>query len=90
MTPHETPRSPDPHQAAVDRANAALQTHTLTEGWRNSPGQTLGRVLADLLHWCDDTQRDFDAALARARRQHAAENNGGPRRPPETVGGESP
>ncbi|MGY1439734.1 hypothetical protein [Streptomyces reniochalinae] len=90
MTPHETPRGHDPHQAAVDRANTALQTHTLTEGWRNSPSQTLGRVLADLLHWCDDTQRDFDAALARARRQHAAEAGGGPLQPREAVDGESP
>ncbi|MEU5839403.1 hypothetical protein ABZ820_37880 [Streptomyces diacarni] len=90
MTPHEASQGHGPHQAAVDRANAALQTHTLTEGWRDSPSQTLGRVLADLLHWCDDTQRDFDAALARARRQHAAEGNGSPGRPPESGGGESP
>lgn len=69
-------RSFEAHQAAVERANAALETQTLGEGWHNSPGETLGRVLADLLHWCDDTQRDFDAALARARRQHAAERPG--------------
>ncbi|MFK0294967.1 hypothetical protein ACIQU6_31475 [Streptomyces sp. NPDC090442] len=58
--------------AAVRRVNEALQAYTLSaEGWRRSPGETLQCVLADLLHWCDDTQRDFDAALRRARARHA-------------------
>ncbi|MEE4418984.1 MULTISPECIES: hypothetical protein [Streptomyces] len=58
--------------AAVRRANAALQTYTLSDdGWRRSPGETLQQLLADLLCWCDDTQRDFDAALERARSRHA-------------------
>ncbi|MFI6764545.1 hypothetical protein [Streptomyces sp. NPDC050355] len=56
------------------RANGALSTYTLSgEGWRRGPRETLQHVLADLLHWCDDTQRDFDAALARARARHAEE-----------------
>ncbi|MFG2291603.1 hypothetical protein ACGFOU_36690 [Streptomyces sp. NPDC048595] len=56
------------------RANEALQTYTLSgEGWRRGPSETLQQVLTDLLHWCDDTQRDFDAALARARARHAGE-----------------
>ncbi|QRX89853.1 MULTISPECIES: hypothetical protein [Streptomyces] len=60
-------------EAAVRRVNEALQAYTLSgEGWRRGPGETLQCVLADLLHWCDDTQRDFDAALRRARAQHAA------------------
>ncbi|MFE6690493.1 hypothetical protein ACFVFQ_28985 [Streptomyces sp. NPDC057743] len=58
--------------AAVRRVNEALQTYTLSaEGWRRSPGETLRCVLADLLHWCDGTQRDFDAALRQARARHA-------------------
>lgn len=60
------------HDEAVRRANEALQTYALSgEGWRRSPGETLQHVLTDLLHWCADTQRDFDAALERARSRHA-------------------
>ncbi|HEY1178880.1 MAG TPA: hypothetical protein VGF17_22230 [Phytomonospora sp.] len=62
------------HDEAVRRANAALQEYTLSpEGWRTSPSETLQRVLADLMHWCDDTQRDFDKALAVAREWHTGE-----------------
>ncbi|GIG69249.1 hypothetical protein [Phytomonospora endophytica] len=65
------------HDEAVRRANAALQEYTLSaEGWRTSPSGALQRVLADLLHWCDDTQRDFDKALTAARERHAAESSG--------------
>ncbi|MET8470161.1 hypothetical protein ABZY90_05945 [Streptomyces sp. NPDC006422] len=65
------------HEEAVRRANAAIQEYTLSaEGWRSSPSETLRRVLADLLHWCDDTQRDFDKALAGARERHAEESSG--------------
>ncbi|MFH8555496.1 hypothetical protein ACH4FE_18035 [Streptomyces celluloflavus] len=65
----------DEHEAAVKRANAALETYTLSgDGWHRSPGETLQHVLADLLHWCDDTQRDFDAALERARARYAGES----------------
>lgn len=66
---------PDAHDAAVQRANEALQTYTLSgEGWRHSPGETLRLALTDLLHWCDDTQRDFDVALKHARIRHADES----------------
>ncbi|RXS86143.1 hypothetical protein EST92_06235 [Streptomyces sp. TM32] len=66
--------TPQAHDAAVTRANEALRTYTLSaEGWHRSPGETLQHVLTDLLHWCDDTQRDFDAALERARRRHAGD-----------------
>ena len=66
--------TPSAHQAAVQRAGEALQTYTLSaDGWRRSPGETLRLLLADLMHWCDDTQRDFDAALERARARHAGD-----------------
>lgn len=66
---------PDGHDAAVQRAGEALQTYTLSgEGWRHSPGETLRQALTDLLHWCDDTQRDFDTALEHARIRHADES----------------
>ncbi|QEV19500.1 hypothetical protein [Streptomyces alboniger] len=74
-SPHE---AASPHDAASRRAAEALQAYTLSEeGWRDSPSETLQRVLADLLHWCDDTQRDFDKALTTARTRHAAERDGG-------------
>ncbi|WP_405795892.1 hypothetical protein [Streptomyces sp. NBC_01506] len=63
--------------AAVRRASAALETYTLSgDGWRRSPSETLTRLLADLRHWSDDTQRDFDAAVSRARDLHTAERRG--------------
>ncbi|QHY97410.1 hypothetical protein SSPS47_20090 [Streptomyces sp. S4.7] len=63
--------------AAVRRASAALETYTLSgDGWRRSPGETLSRVLADLMLWSEDTQRDFDDALSRARDLRAAERRG--------------
>ncbi|MET9961731.1 hypothetical protein ABZ128_22205 [Streptomyces sp. NPDC006326] len=66
----------DQHDAAVTRANAALETYTLSgDGWRHSPGETLQLALADLLHWCADTQRDFDAALEQARARYAGESS---------------
>ncbi|MEU6327962.1 MULTISPECIES: hypothetical protein [unclassified Streptomyces] len=69
---------PKVHDTAVERANEALQTYTLSaEGWRSSPGETLQQILTDLLHWCDDTQRDFDAALERARSRHSTESGRG-------------
>ena len=40
------------------------------------PGGTLARVLADLMHWSDDTRRDFTDALSRAHDPHAAERRG--------------
>ncbi|RII22122.1 hypothetical protein DSC45_00145 [Streptomyces sp. YIM 130001] len=62
------------HEAAVRRAGEALQTYTLSaDGWRRSPSETLQRLLADLQHWCDDTQRDFDGALTRSRTHHTTE-----------------
>ncbi len=73
------PAASDAHTAAARRATEALQAYALSEeGWRDSPRETLQRVLADLLHWCDDTQRDFDTALAAARERHAAERAGRP------------
>ncbi|MFC0600557.1 hypothetical protein [Streptomyces palmae] len=57
------------------RANAALETYTLSgEGWRHGPSETLRQVLADLMRWCADTQRDFDAALDEARARYATQN----------------
>ncbi|MFH9425272.1 hypothetical protein [Streptomyces sp. NPDC017529] len=63
----------------VARAGVALETYTLSEeGWRASPSETLQRVLADLMHWCDATQRDFDRSLAAARERHAEERAASP------------
>ncbi|RFU82820.1 hypothetical protein DY218_30860 [Streptomyces triticagri] len=64
------------HEAAVRRAGEALQTYTLSaEGWRQSPSETLQRLLTDLRHWCDDTQRDFDRAVTGSRTLHSTERD---------------
>ncbi|WP_149562297.1 hypothetical protein [Streptomyces cacaoi] len=69
--------APSPHEAAVARANEILAGYALSpEGWRRSPGETVQRVLCDLLHWSADTQRDFAAALDRARGGYARESEG--------------
>ncbi|MEU7205904.1 hypothetical protein [Streptomyces sp. NPDC045470] len=58
----------------VARAGAALETYTLSgQGWRASPSETLQRVLADLMHWCDATQRGFERSLAAARERYGEE-----------------
>ncbi|MFI9228516.1 hypothetical protein [Streptomyces rimosus] len=58
----------------VRRATTALETYTLSEeGWRTSPSETLQRVLADLMHWCEATQRGFDRSLALARERYGEE-----------------
>jgi hypothetical protein len=43
----------------------------------------VGDFLADLMHWCDRHNYDFDAALERARVHYDAET-GGEARPPES------
>jgi hypothetical protein len=67
------------HDEGSRRGREAIEAYTYSGvtasgvSWRSSPGETLTRVLADLLHWCDDTQRDFDKALARAKELHDTE-----------------
>lgn len=76
-----TPASGHPasarHDTAAGRAGEALQTYPWApEGGRRGPSETLQRVIADLMHWCDDTQRDFDRALTSARALHERERTG--------------
>ncbi|MCA1222459.1 hypothetical protein [Streptomyces sp. 8L] len=67
------------HDEGAKRGGEAVETYTYSgvtaggQSWRSSPGETLTRLLADLLHWADDTQRDFDKALERARKLHDTE-----------------
>lgn len=68
---------PDPDGKNDDRAacaSAALvafldETHT-------DPQDALPDLLGNLMHWCDRSGRDFDAALERARKHYAAETGG--------------
>jgi hypothetical protein len=76
MTDNFTTRA---HDAAAKRGGEAIESYTYSgytaggQSWRSSPGETLTRLLADLLHWADDTQRDFDKALKQARTLHDTE-----------------
>jgi hypothetical protein len=76
MTDNFTTRA---HDTAAKRGGEAIEAYTYSgltasgESWRSSPGETLTRLLADLLHWADDTQRDFDKALTRAKALHDTE-----------------
>ncbi|NBE56741.1 hypothetical protein [Streptomyces boluensis] len=69
--------SDERRSAAVGRAGEVLQTYTSSpEARRRGPSETLQRVIADLMHWCDDSRRDFDRALEAARDLHARERAG--------------
>ncbi|WP_344939871.1 hypothetical protein [Actinomadura miaoliensis] len=61
---------------SVERAGEAMQAYTLSaDGWRTSPSENLQVLLADLMHWCDATQHDFDRILLKARDRYEKEKN---------------
>lgn len=69
--------SPEQHDAAVGWVGEALQTYPSSPaGQRRTPSETLQCLIADLMHWCDDAQRDFDRALTAARALHERERCG--------------
>jgi len=55
-------------------ACAALTTFIQVTG--TDEVDALGDLLADLMHWCDRNDHDFDAALERARGHYEAETGG--------------
>ncbi|GLY87248.1 hypothetical protein [Actinoallomurus iriomotensis] len=60
----------------VERAGEAMRAYTLSaDGWREGPTANLRMLLADLMHWCDATQHDFDRILASARGRYEEERN---------------
>jgi hypothetical protein len=68
---------PDPDGMNKDRsswADASLQAFMAITG--SDLEDALGDLLADLIHWCDRNNFDFDAELDRARRHYAAETIG--------------
>jgi hypothetical protein len=68
---------PDPDGQNDDRsswAEAALQSFMDCTG--SDQEDALSDLLADLRHWCDRNNDDFDAALERARGHYEAETLG--------------
>jgi hypothetical protein len=65
---------PDPENQNDDRATWAA---TALRAFRKATGtdeeDALGDLLADLMHWSDRNNFDFDAALDRARMHYEAE-----------------
>ena len=68
---------PDPENQNDDRAKWAA---TALRAFRKATGadeeDALGDLLADLMHWSDRNNFDFDAALDRARMHYEAETTG--------------
>jgi hypothetical protein len=68
---------PDPDRLNEDRsswAGAALTTFMHVTG--TDEEDALGDLLADLMHWSDRNDDDFDAALDRARGHYEVETVG--------------
>lgn len=60
---------PDENTVRADRAGAALAGYE-DDGLGED---AVSDLLADLMHYCDANAIDFDAAVARAQRNHAEE-----------------
>lgn len=77
MKPSETKTNslpPDPEGMNDDRAewaHAAILAFEKTTGSERE--ESLGDLLADLMHWCDRNNQDFDLALDRARAHYQEE-----------------
>ncbi len=56
------------------RANRATQA--LTAYYGEIDECTLTDLLADILHWCDEHEEDFEQSLQQARNHHWAETHG--------------
>ncbi len=68
---------PDPDNLNDDRsawAGTALAKFMQVTG--TDEEDALGDLLADLIHWCDRNNYDFEAALIRARGHYDAETRG--------------
>jgi hypothetical protein len=68
---------PDPQNLNDERAACAdAALNTFRGCTRTDVEDALADLLADLLHWSDRNDEDFDAALARARLNYRAETEG--------------
>jgi len=73
--PVDLPPDPDNmNDSRAQWAGAALSTFMKETG--TDEEDSLGDLLADLMHWADRNNFDFDAALDHARWQYGAETNG--------------
>ena len=72
ITPTQLPPDPEGcNDRRSVRANTALEAYIEATGTDHDDALT--DLIADLLHWCDRNQFDFDACLEQARRHYAGE-----------------
>jgi hypothetical protein len=74
------PRPQNPNPGRAEAAAGALRHYQATTGADYE--DALGDLLADLMHWCDCDNFDFEAALFRARGHYEAETSGQDANPP--------
>jgi hypothetical protein len=68
------PPKPDPDGKNVSRAAwAAAAIVAFQEVTGSDDCDALGDLLADLMHWCDETGQDFEQALRNGRSHYEAE-----------------
>jgi hypothetical protein len=89
-TPAKLP--PDPEGKNDNRAAwAGVAIAAFQEVTGTDDEDVLGDLLADLMHWADRDQYDFDAALTRGRAHYEEETTGDPlsegHRPPDAGSG---
>lgn len=68
---------PDPegqNDARAGWAHQAIQTFEIATSCDRC--DTLGDLLANLMHWCDRNEQDFETELERARGHYEAETGG--------------
>jgi hypothetical protein len=69
---------PDPDGMNGDRSSwADISLRAFRKATRCDREDALGDLLADMMHWSDRNQSDFDTALVRARMHYDAETSGG-------------
>lgn len=75
--PSHSSLPPDPEQMSNKRASRAARAVTAFQDVTGTDDEdVLCDLLADLMHWADRNDYDFDAALTRGRDHYEAETTG--------------
>ena len=76
------PLPPDPEHGNANRARCAAAILAVFQRRTGADrADALSDLLADLMHWCDRSGREFRAELRRARSHYAAETAAASKRP---------
>lgn len=69
-------QKPDPEGQNDDRASwAATALGAFRKETRTDPEDAISDLLADLMHWCDRNDSNFEHELARGRRHYEEETS---------------